>query len=112
MPTSPTPSSRAWVCPGRRRSAAYSSPAWRSSFSRSRVSGLSHFSPGAYSLSDLSAAAFKLDVRQALNWKVGVGLSLLDIVFVFLFVDMFDNIGTLVAVTKKAGLIAPDGTIP
>src|SRR5204862_392447 len=32
------------------------------------VSGLSHFSPGAYSLSDLSAAAFKLDVRQALNW--------------------------------------------
>ena len=76
------------------------------------VSGLSHFSPGAYSLSDLSAAAFKLDVRQALNWKGGVGLSLLEIVFVFLFVDMFDNIGTLVAVTKKAGLIAPDGSIP
>jgi AGZA family xanthine/uracil permease-like MFS transporter len=25
---------------------------------------------------------------------------------------MFDNIGTLVAVTKKAGLIAPDGSIP
>jgi len=76
------------------------------------VSGLSHFSPGAYSLSDLSAAAFKLDLRQALNWKGGVGLSLLEIVFVFLFVDMFDNIGTLVAVTKKAGLIAPDGSIP
>ncbi len=76
------------------------------------VSGLAHFSPGAYSLSDLSAAAFKLDVRQALNWKGGVGLSLLEIVFVFLFVDMFDNIGTLVAVTKKAGLIAPDGSIP
>jgi adenine/guanine/hypoxanthine permease len=33
-------------------------------------------------------------------------------VFVFLFVDMFDNIGTLVAVTKKAGLITPDGSIP
>ena len=76
------------------------------------VSGLSHFSPGAYSLSDLSAAAFKLDVRQALSWKGGAGLSLLEIVFVFLFVDMFDNIGTLVAVTKKAGLIAPDGSIP
>src|SRR5207253_623289 len=45
-------------------------------------------------------------------WKGGVGLSLLEIVFVFLFVDMFDNIGTLVAVTKKAGLIAPDGSIP
>ena len=74
--------------------------------------GLSHFSPGAYSLSDLSAAAFKLDVHQALNWKGGIGLSLIEIVFVFLFVDMFDNIGTLVAVTKRAGLIAPDGTIP
>ena len=74
--------------------------------------GLSNFSPGAYSLSDLSATAFKLDVHQALNWKGGIGLSLIEIVFVFLFVDMFDNIGTLVAVTKRAGLIAPDGTIP
>ena len=76
------------------------------------LSGLSHFSPGAYSLSDLSAAAFKLDVRQALNFKGGIGLSLVEIVFVFLFVDMFDNIGTLVAVTKRAGLIAADGSIP
>ncbi len=76
------------------------------------VSGLAHFSPGAYQLSDLSAAAFKLDVHQALNWKGSIGLSLIEIVFVFLFVDMFDNIGTLVAVTKRAGLIAPDGTIP
>jgi AGZA family xanthine/uracil permease-like MFS transporter len=74
--------------------------------------GLSNFSPGAYSLSDLSATAFKLDVHQALNWKGGIGLSLIEIVFVFLFVDMFDNIGTLVAVTKGAGLVAPDGTIP
>ncbi len=76
------------------------------------VSGLAHFSPGAYTFSDLSAAAFKLDVHQALSWKGSIGLSLIEIVFVFLFVDMFDNIGTLVAVTKRAGLIAPDGTIP
>jgi len=76
------------------------------------VFGLAHFAPGAYSLSDLSATAFKLDIGQALNLKSGLGLSLLEIVFVFLFVDMFDNIGTLVAVTKRAGLIAPDGSIP
>jgi adenine/guanine/hypoxanthine permease len=76
------------------------------------ATGLAHFSPGAYSFSDLSAAAFKLDVHQALNWKGSIGLSLIEIVFVFLFVDMFDNIGTLVGVTKRAGLIAPDGTIP
>ena len=74
--------------------------------------GVSHFSPAAYSFSDLGAAAFKLDIRQALNLKGGLGLSLLEIVFVFLFVDMFDNIGTLVAVTKRAGLVRPDGSIP
>jgi AGZA family xanthine/uracil permease-like MFS transporter len=74
--------------------------------------GLVQFTPGSYSLADLSAAAFKLDIGQALNLKGGLGLSLIEIVFVFLFVDMFDNIGTLVAVTKRAGLIAKDGTIP
>jgi adenine/guanine/hypoxanthine permease len=76
------------------------------------IFGLAHFAPGAYSVGDLSATAFKLDIRQALSLKGGIGLSLVEIVFVFLFVDMFDNIGTLVAVTKRAGLIAPDGSIP
>jgi AGZA family xanthine/uracil permease-like MFS transporter len=74
--------------------------------------GLSHFTPGSYRLSELSAVSFKFDLGQALSLKSGYGLSLIEIVFVFLFVDMFDNIGTLVAVTKKAGLIAPDGSIP
>ena len=74
--------------------------------------GLAHFAPGAYRFADLSATAFKLDLRQALSLKGGLGLSLIEIVFVFLFVDMFDNIGTLVAVTKRAGLIAADGSIP
>ncbi len=74
--------------------------------------GLVHVAPGAYRLGDLSAAAFKLDVPAALNLKGGIGLSLVEIVFVFLFVDLFDNIGTLVAVTKKAGLAAPDGSVP
>ena len=31
-------------------------------------------------------------------------IGFLEIVFVFLFIDLFDNIGTLVAVGKKAGL--------
>ena len=38
--------------------------------------------------------------------------GLLEIIFVFFFVDLFDNLGTLVAVTKRAGLIAPDHSIP
>ncbi len=74
--------------------------------------GLAHFAPAAYGLGDLSATAFKLDVPAALSLKGGFGLSILEIVLVFLLVDLFDNVGTLVAVTKKAGLTAPDGTIP
>jgi AGZA family xanthine/uracil permease-like MFS transporter len=32
--------------------------------------------------------------------------------FVFLFVDLFDNIGTLVGVTRRAGLIDEQGRVP
>jgi len=74
--------------------------------------GLVHPAVGAYNLKGLTATAFKFDVPAALNLRGGLGLSLVEIVFVFLFVDLFDNVGTLVAVTKKAGLVAPDGTIP
>src|SRR5471032_2275223 len=74
--------------------------------------GLAHIAPGAYTLHDLSSAAFKLDIPAALNLKGGIGLSLIEIIFVFLFVDLFDNVGTLVAVTKRAGLVAADGSIP
>lgn len=73
---------------------------------------IAHFTPGAYGLSDLSATALRLDIPAALNLKGGVGVSLVEIVFVFLFVDMFDNIGTLMAVTKRAGLVAKDGSVP
>jgi AGZA family xanthine/uracil permease-like MFS transporter len=54
----------------------------------------------------LTGTAFKLDIHGALN------KGLLEIVFVFFFVDLFDNLGTLVAVTKRAGLIAADHSIP
>jgi len=74
--------------------------------------GIAHFAPGAYTLGDLSSTAFKLNIAAALNLKGGLGLSLIEIVFVFLFVDLFDNVGTLVAVTKRAGLVAADGSIP
>jgi AGZA family xanthine/uracil permease-like MFS transporter len=79
--------------------------------------GLSKIAPGGYSLAELSATAFKLDIPAALNLGGGKGgaamaMTLAEIVFVFLFVDLFDNVGTLVAVTKKAGLVAPDGSIP
>jgi len=65
------------------------------------VHTLSSFNP--LSMRD---TAFHLDIRGALR------LNALEIIFVFLFVDLFDNIGTLVAVTERAGLIAEDHTIP
>ena len=33
-------------------------------------------------------------------------------IFAFLFVDLFDTAGTLVGVSKKAGLMRADGSIP
>ena len=60
----------------------------------------------------MTATAFHLDIRAAFHLGGSFGAGLLEIVFVFLFVDLFDNVGTLVAVTKKAGLVRPDGEIP
>jgi AGZA family xanthine/uracil permease-like MFS transporter len=62
--------------------------------------------PRPIDLGSLAATAFHLDIPGAL--KMGV----FEVIFVFLFVDLFDNIGTLVAVTERAGLILPDHTIP
>jgi AGZA family xanthine/uracil permease-like MFS transporter len=68
--------------------------------------GLTHWSPETYRMSDIAATAGKLNIRAA--W----GLGFAEIVFVFLFVDLFDNIGTLVGVGKKAGLFDSANHIP
>ena len=73
--------------------------------------GLSHPPPTTFSLAALGSTAFKLDIPGALNLKGNLGLTLLEVVFVFLFVDLFDNVGTLVGVASKAGLVEPDGSI-
>jgi len=39
-------------------------------------------------------------------------LNALPLILTLLLVDMFDNIGTLVAVTKRAGLLDKDGRLP
>ena len=76
------------------------------------AAGMVTFTPGSYSFADLSATAFKLDLAAPFQLGGDLGTALLEVTFVFLFVDLFDNVGTLVAVTKRAGLVAPDGTIP
>jgi adenine/guanine/hypoxanthine permease len=70
------------------------------------VCGLIKWSPETYHVSDIAATAGKLDIRAA--WNIGF----VEIVFVFLFVDLFDNIGTLVGVGKKAGLFDETNRIP
>jgi len=62
--------------------------------------------PSTFNPMAIRQTAFHLDIRGALK------MNALEIIFVFLFVDLFDNIGTLVAVTERAGLIAEDHTIP
>jgi AGZA family xanthine/uracil permease-like MFS transporter len=74
--------------------------------------GQEHFTPEPYSLSALTGTAFRLDLGGVLGLGASHGLGLVEIVFVFLFVDLFDNIGTLVAVTRRAGLMDADGRIP
>src|SRR5205085_6919593 len=39
-------------------------------------------------------------------------LFALPLILTLLLVDMFDNIGTLIGVTKRAGFLLPDGTLP
>ena len=68
--------------------------------------------PEPYSLSALTGTAFRLDLSGVFGLTGSHGLGLLEILFVFLFVDLFDNIGTLVAVTKRAGLMDAAGRIP
>jgi AGZA family xanthine/uracil permease-like MFS transporter len=70
------------------------------------IFGLVHWQPQSYRWTEISGTMFHLNIRGAM------GLGLLEIVFVFLFVDFFDNVGTLMAVSKKAGLIGSDGKIP
>ena len=46
------------------------------------------------------------------QWEHIFTKEMVIVVFTFLFVDMFDTIGTLVGVTTKAGMVTKDGKIP
>ncbi len=54
----------------------------------------------------IAPTLFKMDLAGAAN------LGLASIVFVFLFVDLFDNTGTLIGVAQRAGLLDKDGRLP
>ena len=70
------------------------------------VCGLVRWQPQTYSFQDITATALHLNIRGAVSY------GFVEIVFVFLFVDLFDNIGTLVAVGKEAKLFDKANQIP
>ena len=72
----------------------------------SLLAGESHYS-GIVSMPPSIAPTFmQLDIAGALD------VSMVSVIFAFLFVVLFDTSGTLIGVTKKAGLMSTDGQIP
>jgi len=53
-----------------------------------------------------SPVLFKLDIPGALR------LGAFEIIFAFLFVDIFDTVGTLIGVSKQGGFLDKDGKLP
>jgi len=48
----------------------------------------------------------QMDLKGALQ------VGLVTVVFAFLFIDLFDNTGTLIALAHRGGFMRPDGTVP
>lgn len=72
----------------------------------SLLAGETHYS-GIVSMPPSIAPTFmQLDIAGALD------VSMVSVIFAFLFVVLFDTSGTLIGVTKKAGLMSTDGQIP
>jgi len=67
--------------------------------------GLTHWPTAWLSMPHPGGTFLQLDLRAAVH------LGLFEIVFAFLFVDLFDNVGTLVGVCEQGGFVK-DGRIP
>jgi adenine/guanine/hypoxanthine permease len=67
---------------------------------------LSKLPTGALQTPDLSSTFMKLDVVGALR------LGAFDVIFIFLFVDLFDTIGSLMGLGRQSGYLTPDGKMP
>ncbi len=67
--------------------------------------GMGRWPAAIFSMPHPSSTWLQLDLRGALH------LGLFEIIFVFLFVDLFDNVGTLVGVCEQGGFVK-DGKIP
>lgn len=54
----------------------------------------------------LAPTFMQMDIAAAFD------VAMLSVIFAFLFVDLFDTSGTLMAVAQRAGLAKPDGSLP
>jgi adenine/guanine/hypoxanthine permease len=70
------------------------------------VFGFSPFNGIASLPPSLAPTFLQLDVAGALS------LGLVAVVFAFLFVDLFDNAGTLIGLAHRAGFLDKDGKLP
>ncbi|MBR4015723.1 MAG: NCS2 family permease [Anaerotignum sp.] len=82
-----------------------------------QLTGIYQVNPdaGAYSLIPMgivSAPPSILPIAGKLSFK-GMNISdFIVVVFAFLFVDLFDTLGTLIGVSTKAGFLDKDGKLP
>ncbi|MDO0822568.1 NCS2 family permease [Desulfosporosinus nitroreducens] len=68
--------------------------------------GISSFISMTNPLTAIAPVAFELDVWGAISY------GFISILFAFTLVDLFDNIGTLLGVSRKAGLLDKNGNLP
>lgn len=68
--------------------------------------GITPLPDGILSVPDPSATFFALDIPGALR------LGFLEIIFAFLFVDLFDTVGTFTGLAEEGGFTTKDGKIP
>ena len=69
------------------------------------VRGISSWPAAIVAMPHPSSTILQLDLRGAIH------LGFLEILFAFIFVDIFDNVGTLVGVCEQGGFVK-DGKIP
>lgn len=78
------------------------------SFAKSHLISSFHMSGSilSFSIPSLAPTFLKMDLWGALS------VTTLPFILIFLFMDLFDTIGTLVGVSKQAGFLDENGTLP
>lgn len=73
--------------------------------------GVTHI-PESFNLFSLPPSMAPTFGKLSLNFETIFSLDMVLIVFTFMFVDLFDTVGTLVGVASKSGMMDKQGNIP